>query len=76
MVSLVYVEGAIGQLACDRMAEHYSPLYQLLNSINRHRGKYMDTASDVSISKGPGDELQKQILSQLKESSHYVTCFQ
>ena len=24
MVSLVYVEGAIGQLACDRMAEHYS----------------------------------------------------
>ena len=51
-----------------RMAEHYTPLYQLLNSLNRHRGRYMDTASDLTISRGPGDELQRQILSQLKES--------
>jgi len=51
-----------------RMADKYTQLYQMLNSINKHRGKYMDTASDLTISRGPGDELQKQILSQLKES--------
>jgi hypothetical protein len=50
------------------MAEHYSPLYQLLNDLNRHRSRYLGSASEVDIARGPGGELSREIQSQLKEA--------
>jgi hypothetical protein len=51
-----------------RMADEYSQLYQLLNSINEHRGRYMTAASEVTTAKGPGGELSREIQDQLKEA--------
>jgi len=51
-----------------RMAEHYSPLYQLLNTLNKHRSRYMDLGSEVTMAKGPGGELSREIQDQLKEA--------
>jgi hypothetical protein len=50
------------------MADEYSQLYQLLNSINEHRGRYMTAASEVTTAKGPGGELSREIQDQLKEA--------
>ena len=51
-----------------RMAEHYSPLYQLLNDLNRHRSRYTGLGSEVTMAKGPGGELSREIQSQLQEA--------
>tara|TARA_R110002051_G_scaffold149877_1_gene222435 strand:- start:983 stop:1978 length:996 start_codon:yes stop_codon:yes gene_type:complete len=51
-----------------RMAEHYSPLYQLLNDLNRHRSRYTGLGSEVTMARGPGGELSREIQSQLKEA--------
>ena len=51
-----------------RLAERYSPLYQLLNTLNKHRSRYMDLGSEVTMAKGPGGELSREIQDQLKEA--------
>ena len=50
------------------MADYYSPLYQLLNDLNRHRSRYTGLASEVDMARGPGGELSREIQSQLREA--------
>ena len=51
-----------------RMTEHYSPLYQLLADLNRHRSRYTGLGSEVTMAKGPGGELSREIQDQLQEA--------
>ena len=51
-----------------RIAEHYTPLYQLLNDLNRHRSRYVGLGSELDMARGPGGELSREIQDQLREA--------